>query len=124
MMRTAHWAVALTAASLALALATDAGAQQLRPRQGRALSPPISIEPPAEPNVRCPEGRAANGQCVRPALAVSGRDRGIIFTQSRLSMLAPPRVLPSGTMSNDRLFRSPNNSITDADAELDLFIRR
>jgi hypothetical protein len=124
MTRTAHWAIALTVASLGLAAATDAGAQQFRPRQGRALSPPISIEPPAEPNVSCPEGRAATGRCVRPALAVSGRDRGIIFTQARLSMLAPPRVLPSGTMSNDRLFRSPNNSITDADAELDLFVAR
>lgn len=73
---------------------------------------------------RCPEGRMADGRCANPILALSGRDRGIIFSQPRLSFLAPVRTLPSGPRANDRIFRSPNNPITDSDREIDLLLGR
>ena len=73
---------------------------------------------------RCPEGRMADGRCANPILALSGHDRGIIFSQPRLSFLAPVRTLPSGSRANDRIFRSPNNPITDSDREIDLLLGR
>lgn len=89
-----------------------------QPAPDKPLAPAISVVRPDEPPGRCTEGRSASGRCVNPALALGGRDRGIIFTQARLSFLAPPRVLPSATITSDRVFRAPNNPITDADVEV------
>lgn len=104
--------------SLLVASMPAPGAAQPAPPD-KALAPAVSTVPPAAPDAqRCPEGRGPGGGCVNPALALAGRDRGIVFTQPRLSFLAPPRVLPSATVTSDRLFRSPNNPITDADVEI------
>lgn len=72
----------------------------------------------------CVEGMLSSGGCANPNLALGARDRAIIFAQPRLSMTAVVRTLPSGPTANDRLFRSPNNPITDADRELDLQLGR
>ncbi len=76
------------------------------------------------PGPYCFEGMLANGTCANPALGLGARDRAIIFGQPRLSMTAVVRTLPSGPTANDRLFRSPNNPITDSDRELDLLLGR
>ncbi|TGD97421.1 hypothetical protein [Methylobacterium nonmethylotrophicum] len=102
---------------LVAAMPTPGAAQPTPPDE--ALAPAVSTVAPAMPDDRrCPEGRGPSGRCVNPALALAGRDRRIVFTQPRLSFLAPPRVLPSATVTSDRLFRSPNNPITDADVEI------
>lgn len=72
----------------------------------------------------CPEGMLGDGHCANPALGLGVRDRAIIFGQPRLSMTAVVRTLPSGPTANDRIFRSPNNPITDSDRELDLLLGR
>jgi hypothetical protein len=53
---------------------------------------------------RCPEGRAANGACIVPALAAAVRQIGVIFSQPKISKTAYA-VLPSG----DRRYRYPNS---------------
>lgn len=71
----------------------------------RPLAPGISVVRPALPGGRCSEGRTIDGHCVDPALALAARDRAIVSTQPRLSAVAPPRVLPSVTITSDRVFR-------------------
>lgn len=116
--------LALAALTAGPILSFDAEAQPRRGRQGRPVAPAVSIEPPAVPNQSCPEGRTADGRCVNAAVALAGTNRGFIYSQPRLSMLSPPWVLPSATGTNDRIFRSPNNPITDADVELNQLLRR
>ena len=62
----------------------------------------------ASAQVRCPEGKAFNGDCVNPALAEAIRKTAIIFAQPKLSQTAYP-VLPA----DDRLYRYPNQLIPD-----------
>jgi hypothetical protein len=56
--------------------------------------------------VNCPEGRAANGQCVNPLMAAAIREAAILFSQARISSTAYP-VLPTG----DSSYRYPHNII-------------
>ena len=42
----------------------------------------------------CPEGRAANGQCVNPGLADTMRQVGVIYSQPKISYTHYP-LLPS-----------------------------
>ena len=109
------FATAAVAAALSVVIAGAASAQ--------APSPVPALRGPA-PAPQCVEGRLASGACANPSLALGARDRAIIFGQPRLSMTAVVRTLPSGSIANDRLFRSPNNPITDSDRELDLLLRR
>jgi hypothetical protein len=51
----------------------------------------------------CPEGRAANGQCVNPGLADAMRQTAMIYSQPKISDTQYP-VLPS----DDGSFRYPN----------------
>lgn len=113
--------IAALAACLGLASSGAAFAQAVISQTPGVVAP--STVDPSRPGT-CPEGRMGNGRCVDPLLALSGRDRGIIFTQPRLSFLAPVRTLPSGPQANDRIFRSPNNPITDSDREISLLLGR
>jgi hypothetical protein len=54
----------------------------------------------------CGGGRAANGDCVNEALAVSAIQTAVTFSQAKISLTAYP-VLPSA----DRLYRYPNQLI-------------
>jgi hypothetical protein len=82
---------------------------------------PLDVSPSG---TACREGRAANGSCANAQIGLAARDRAIIFSQPRLSMMSPPRVAPSSPRANDRFFRAPNNPVTDADKELDVLLRR
>lgn len=57
----------------------------------------------APAQVKCPEGRALNGDCVNPALAAAMRQAAIIFAHPKISYTAFP-VLPSA----DGMYRYPN----------------
>lgn len=58
--------------------------------------------------VKCPEGKSWNGDCVNPALAATMRQTAIIFSQPKISQTAFP-ILPA----DDRLYRYPNQLIPD-----------
>jgi hypothetical protein len=49
---------------------------------------------PAPAQAPCPAGKAANGQCVNPALVQTGQQTAIILSQPKISETAYP-VLPS-----------------------------
>lgn len=69
----------------------------------------IAIWPGAcDAQVRCREGRAADGKCVDVALAETARLRAIIFSQPKISYTAYP-VLPSA----DSRYRYPDELIPD-----------
>jgi hypothetical protein len=69
---------------------------------------PLTWVVPAGAQVKCPEGRTLNGDCVNAGLAASMRQTSIIFSQPKISQTAFP-ILPSV----DRLFRYPNQLIPD-----------
>jgi hypothetical protein len=58
--------------------------------------------------VKCPEGKTSNGDCVNPGLAAAMRQTAIIFSQPKISQTTFP-VLPA----DDRLYRYPNQLIPD-----------
>jgi hypothetical protein len=58
--------------------------------------------------IKCPEGKTRNGDCVNPGLAAGMRQTAIIFSQPKISETAFP-VLPA----QDRLYRYPNQLIPD-----------
>jgi hypothetical protein len=60
----------------------------------------------ANAQVKCPEGKTLQGECVNMALATSMRQSAIIFSQPKISQTAFP-ILPSA----DRLYRYPNQLI-------------
>jgi len=49
---------------------------------------------PAAAQARCPEGHMADGSCVKPRLAETGRTISTALSQPRISYTAPPQ-LPS-----------------------------
>jgi hypothetical protein len=53
---------------------------------------------------KCPEGKTANGNCVRPLLAQSMRQRSLVFSQPKLSYTGFPTVgaAPPGTYDANR----------------------
>jgi hypothetical protein len=60
----------------------------------------------ANAQVKCPEGKTSQGECVNPALAITMRQSAIIFSQPKISQTAFP-ILPTA----DRLYRYPNQLI-------------
>jgi hypothetical protein len=56
--------------------------------------------------VKCPEGKSWNGDCVNPALGAAMRQTAIIFSQPKISETTFP-VLPA----DDLLYRYPNQLI-------------
>lgn len=81
---------------------------------------------------QCSEGRALDGSCVNPQLAFRMRQQACVLSQPRLSFIAPPCVLPSGTgvipidggVIVDRNYRSPNNTVNRQDRDLDFLFER
>src|SRR5262245_40052676 len=53
----------------------------------------LGVVAPAFAQNVCPEGRTAAGQCVKPGLAASQRQAGVIYSQPKLSYTHYP-VLP------------------------------
>ena len=66
----------------------------------------LPLSSAANAQVKCPEGKTANGDCVNAALAAALRQTAIIFSQPKISQTAFP-VLPA----DDRLYRYPNQLI-------------
>ena len=78
-------------------------------RVGLLLTACIVLLPAAaDAQVKCPEGKRSNGECVNPALAATMREIAIIFSQPKISQTAFP-ILPTA----DRRYRYPNQLIPD-----------
>ena len=58
--------------------------------------------------VKCPEGKSMNGDCVNAGLAATMRQTAIIFSQPKISQTTFP-ILPAA----DHLYRYPNQLIPD-----------
>ena len=67
-----------------------------------------SLPNAASAEAKCPGGRAANGECVNEAQAMSAIQAAVIFSQPKISLTAYP-ILPQ----SDLRFRYPNQLIPD-----------
>jgi hypothetical protein len=51
-----------------------------------------ALATPLLAQARCPEGRAMNGQCVNPGLAMAARKSVLAYTQPKFSYTAPAHL--------------------------------